>query len=44
MQHTIAEGTGGIATFTVTMAYHYFTEERVGISELPAIGASIPTR
>lgn len=44
MQHNISEGSGALASFTCTMAYHYFTEERVGISELPAVGAPIPTR
>ncbi len=44
MSHNMAEGNGAIAQFTVTMAYHYFTEERVGISELPSIGVPVPTR
>lgn len=46
VSYSMAEGSGQIATFTATMAYHYFTEERVGTAELPVIGggAAIPTR
>lgn len=42
--YDMAGGTGAIVKFNVTMAYHYFTEERVGNQELPIIGAAIPTR
>ena len=46
VQYSMADGSGQIANFSVTMAYHYFTEERVGTAELPVIGggAAIPTR
>lgn len=44
VQYDMAGGSGQIATFQTTMAYHYFTEERVGAGELPVIGAAIPTR
>lgn len=42
--YSMADGNGQIAKFDVTMAYHYFTEERVGNQELPIVGAAIPTR
>ena len=44
MTHGMADGSGAIVNFTATMAYHYFTEERVGSAELPIIGGAIPTR
>jgi hypothetical protein len=45
IQYNIAEGNGGIMSFTATMAYHYFTEERVGVeaSQLTG-GPARPTR
>lgn len=42
--YDMAAGTGAVASFPCTIAYHYFTEERVGSAELPGLGASIPTR
>ena len=42
MAHSMADGSGAIANFSATMAYHYFTEERVGSAELPIIGGGIP--
>jgi len=45
IQYDIAGGSGGIMSFTATMAYHYFTEERVGVeaSQLTG-GPARPTR
>jgi hypothetical protein len=33
IQYDIAGGSGTVTSFTATMAYHYFTEERLGIQE-----------
>lgn len=44
IQYDMAGGSGSITSFTATMAYHYFTEERVGSVGLPIIGGAIPTR
>ncbi len=44
MNYSMADGNGAVVNFNCTVAYHYFTEERIGSSELPTIGAAIPTR
>jgi len=45
IQYDMAGGSGNIMSFTATMAYHYFTEERVGVeaSQLTG-GPARPTR
>lgn len=44
IQYNIAEGSGGVTNFTATMAYHYFTEERVGTEGGQVTGPARPTR
>jgi hypothetical protein len=44
MNYSMADGNGAVVNFTCQIAYHYFTEERIGAGDLPAVGVPVPTR
>jgi hypothetical protein len=44
MSYSMADGNGAVVNFTCQIAYHYFTEERIGAGDLPAVGVPVPTR